>query len=80
MLVVSIDVEPTFNPGNPALLFEAAHLRSTSGVARAFDISPDGQRFLMITQGSVGDSTSTEPQINVVLNWHQELLERVPIP
>ena len=26
-----------------------------------------------------GDESS-RPQINVVLNWHQELLERVPVP
>ena len=79
MMVVSIDVEPTFNPGNPALVFEAGHLLPTSGIARAFDISPDGQRFLMITQSSPEDSTTAASQINVVLNWHEELLERVPL-
>ena len=43
------------------------------------DISPDGQSFLLIRQvGSVG-SNSREPELIVVENWHQELLERVPV-
>ena len=80
MMVVPTDTEPTFNPGNPDLLFEAGHLLAISGGVRAFDISPDGQRFLMLTQGSAGDSTAVDSQINVVLNWSQELLELVPVP
>ena len=38
-----------------------------------YDISPDGQRFLMIkdVEGSTG-------QINVVLNWFEELNRLVP--
>ena len=47
------------------------------GSGQAWDISPDGQRFLMIkpTEGSEDDQGLT-----VVLNWTQELLERVPVP
>jgi len=36
-----------------------------------YDVSPDGQRFLMITKES-------KPQINVVLNWFEELKRRAP--
>jgi len=40
---------------------------------RQYDISPDGQRFLMIkaVEGSTG-------QINVILNWFEELKRLVP--
>ena len=31
MMVVTLDTEPTFNPGNPALLFEAGHLATIRG-------------------------------------------------
>jgi hypothetical protein len=34
-------------------------------------VSPDSQRFLMITEES-------KPQINVVLNWFEDLKHRVP--
>ena len=37
--------------------------------------SADGQRFALITP-----ATGTDVSITVVLNWHQELLERVPVP
>ena len=40
---------------------------------------PDGQRFLMIASGGADVARSGRAEINVVLNWTQELLERVPI-
>ena len=41
-----------------------------------YDVAPDGQRFLFVVPE---DDGSVAPEINVVQNWHQELLERVPI-
>ena len=40
-------------------------------------LSPDGQRFLMLKRP--GPTEADPARINVVLNWHQELLERVPV-
>ena len=42
------------------------------GVSQYHDIHPDGQRFLMIKENSGAD------QINVVLNWFEELKRLVP--
>jgi hypothetical protein len=39
-------------------------------------VSPDGQRFLMITPNEAGDAAPA--QINVVLNWFRELKRLVP--
>ena len=78
MMVVPIETEPTFGHGNPEVLFEAADFPIQGG-PRRFDIAPDGQRFLMIKEGGTTSEDTAPPQINVVLNWHQELLERVPI-
>ena len=42
---------------------------------------PDGERFAMVFPAEgADDGESVPPRINVVLNWHQELLERVPVP
>jgi hypothetical protein len=41
----------------------------------AFDVSPDGQRFLMVKET---DQAPSLTQINVVLNWFEELKRRVP--
>ncbi len=40
--------------------------------------SPDGQWFLMIQEG--GEDSAAQQQINVVLNWFEELKQRVPVP
>ena len=55
--------------GSPESLFlESGHL---TGRNRRFDVSPDGQRFLIVKSG-FGD-------VVLVQNWFQELTERVPI-
>ena len=73
VMVVPIDTEPTFSPGNPDVLFDAADFVLAGFPGRAYDISPDG-RFLMVKEpaGSSAD-------IILVLNWLEELLERVPV-
>ena len=47
---------------------------------RDYDISPDGERLVMVfpaDQSELGDASP--PQINMILNWFQELTERVPV-
>jgi hypothetical protein len=40
-----------------------------------YDVSPDGQRFLMLKGG---EEQQAATQIHVVLNWFEELKRRVP--
>lgn len=44
---------------------------------RTYDISPDGQRFLMMKAG--GGANQTPPQIVVVQNWLEEPKRLVPV-
>ncbi len=44
---------------------------------RDYDVTPDGQRFLAVDR-VVSDDVDTRPRINVVLNWFEEVNERVP--
>jgi len=73
MMVVSIETELTFRAGRPEVLFEGPY-RATQRPAgmQYYDISPDGERFLMIRSDQVPG------QINVVLNWFEELKRLVP--
>ena len=75
MMVVTVETEPTFRVGKPEELFEGSYTVSSTnpGFLQYYDISPDGQRFLMIktAEGSTA-------QINVVLNWFEELKRLVP--
>ena len=76
MMSVAVETEPTFSAGIPQTLFEGTYF---AAVGPQWAVGPDG-RFLMIKYGeSTSDSTAT-PQINVVLNWFEELRERVPVP
>ncbi|MCH8267337.1 MAG: serine/threonine-protein kinase [Acidobacteria bacterium] len=74
MMAVEIATEPTFSAGLPRLLFEGNFQPSAASLAN-YDVTPDGQRFVMIQEGA---PDSPPPQINVVLNWFEELKRRVP--
>ena len=82
MAGVTIDPGPPLSVGNPEALFDQAPYQRFPGDGRMYDIAPDGQRFLMLAQPGTARETGATitPQINIVLNWHQELLERVPVP
>lgn len=73
MMAVEITTQPGFSAGKAKLLF-AAHYQATPNVNSNYDVSPDGQRFLMLKPSGEHDAT----QINVVLNWFEELKRRVP--
>ena len=83
MRVVNFESEPTFTPEKPEELFKANYLIGSTNIINPWDISPDGRRFLMIKQGVTSQDESTEetprPKIIVVLNWFEELKERVPV-
>ena len=78
MMVAPVETEPTFSPGNADVLFEATSFPVVTG-PRRFDIAPGGQRFLMIKEGGTSSEDTAPPQITVVINWFQELTERVPV-
>ena len=69
---VDVETETTFSHGQPEVLFAD---RYNGGAHRKFAVSADGGRFLV-------DEVSFQMPGELVLvqNWHQELLERVPIP
>jgi hypothetical protein len=55
----------------------AGQYQPTPATTPNYDVSPDGQRFLMLKPS---ESTGVAPtQINVVLNWFEELKRRVPV-
>ena len=74
LMAVGVESEPSFVPGNAEEVFETSDF--TSGGATSsltYDISPDGERFLMIKE-SGSDST----EFILVQNWFEELKRLVP--
>ena len=75
MMAVDIAAQPSFAAGKPRMLFQGPYERSPA-TSPNYDVSPDGQRFLMLKPADTGESAPT--QINIVLNWFEELKRRVP--
>ncbi len=77
MMAVPIETEPTFTQGTVDLLFDLGpYLRSPR--SRKIDISPEGDRFLMLKAGGGLDETAETTSIIVVQNWFEELKRLVP--
>ena len=70
MMAVETRTKPTLSVGRPQLLFEGYYDR-TSG-----SVTPDGQRFLLLKPQE--QQQDVVNQIHVVLNWFEELKQRVP--
>jgi serine/threonine-protein kinase len=79
MMVVDIRTQPTFSAGKPRLLFETpqAAFQAFGAVGADYSVSADGQRFLMVRPGEQAQTSLT--QINVVMNWFEELKRRAPL-
>ena len=87
-MAVEVETEPTFKHGNPQILFRGTYLSGSAEnlSVTPWDIHPDGKRFLMIKPPATTAAESAEeepapapqPKIIVVLNWFEELKERVP--
>jgi len=78
MMAVDVSAGPG-SAGKPTLLFEGPYdLKIGSGVTN-YDVTPDGQGFVMIRAPERPAESSGPPQqINVVLNWFEELKRLVP--
>jgi hypothetical protein len=69
------DTEPTFIPGNPVPLFEGPYRSGAAQFPHVFDVSPDGDRFLMIKEPA---ATPRSNNIVLVQNFDEELKRLVP--
>ena len=77
VMALEFQADTTFTPGAPTLLF--ARVGGLGG-PRDMAVSPDGQRFLFLTDERADRGSEDVTQIDVVLNWFEELTERVPVP
>jgi eukaryotic-like serine/threonine-protein kinase len=75
MMAVDITTQPSFAAGKPRMLFAGRYV-STGATFPNYDVSPDGQRFLILKPTEQAQVAPT--QINVVLNWFEELKQKVP--
>jgi eukaryotic-like serine/threonine-protein kinase len=75
MMAVDITTQPSFSAGKPRMLFQGRYVPAPFPASN-YDVSRDGQRFLMLKR--VEQEQAAPTQINVVLNWFEELKQKVP--
>jgi hypothetical protein len=73
MMVVDVATQSGFHAAKPRMLFEG-HYVADKVRQRNYDVTPDGQRFVMVKPS---EQELAATQINVVLNWFEELKRRV---
>lgn len=72
VLAVDVRTQPDLGVGTPRTLFEGPYVLSAIW-DRNYDVTADGQRFLMVRQADAGESTV---RLNIVVNWLEELKEK----
>jgi hypothetical protein len=76
MMAVDVTLQPTFTAGKPRVLFQGPYFASVFPfTGTAYDVSPDGQRFLMVKQN---EQAAAAVPLNVVVNRFEELRRRAP--
>ena len=78
-MAVPIEPGPGFTAGNPRVIVDGPFATILPGSqGRMYDVSRDGQRFLMIKADDIGEQAAP-PQIVVVQNWFEELKRLAPV-
>jgi len=72
MIAVPVDAKGDLTLGAPSVLFNVPFdVDPFNSDATNYDVTKDGQRFLMVRRAS--DPRRAEQQLNVVVNWSEEL-------
>jgi len=78
MMAAALSMDPEFTPSRPVRLFEGRYAEAPLFIVQEllyYDVARDGQSFIMIKPV---ESESEPTQLEVVLNWFEELKTRVP--
>jgi serine/threonine protein kinase/Tol biopolymer transport system component len=88
VMSVALEAGQSFKAGKPSLLFRGKYVGPLPGNGLPWDISPDGKRFLMMkeipaaedkTKAGAPAAPAPQPKITIVVNWFEELKQRVPV-
>lgn len=75
MMVVDVELGATFKAATPRVLFEMPLPERTAGDPARYAVTPDAQRFLVLTtaEGGKGAAAAAAAPITVVLNYEEAL-------
>jgi hypothetical protein len=75
---MAVDIQqtqPSFVPGKTTPL----PIEGVIGGPRPYDLLPDGQFVVVMPQSQAQSGKGPPDQINITLNWFEELKQRVPV-
>ena len=78
MMMVTVNTEPTVRISQPEVVFEGQYGQDDTR-RLSYDVSADGQQFLMIDPSRDSDSSSEAPPLVFVDNWFEELTRLAPV-
>ena len=73
-MVVPATVDSGSTAAKPEVLFEGACKKDPTGPQ--YDITPEGRRFVMMREN---EQVAAATRLNVVLNWLEELKQKVAV-
>jgi hypothetical protein len=77
MMAVAISLRHEFNASSPRVLFEGEYLEAGQpDNPRNYDVTPDGQRFVMIKPH---DGPAAPSQLIFALEWFDDIRRRSPV-
>ena len=82
-MLTSVPITPgsSFNAGSPQKILTSTYYRGASALGldlRAYDVSADGRRFVMIKDPEASPEGPPVVNMVVVLHWSEELKQRLP--
>jgi Tol biopolymer transport system component len=77
LVVVDVKTSPSFSNGNPIPIPIEGSIHPQ--MQRNYDVTPDGKEFLVVVPARAASGARPSTQIDVVLNWFEEVRARVPV-
>jgi serine/threonine-protein kinase len=78
LMRVLVQLGDQFSFSTPDVLIKDASSRAGE-LGRTYDVSPDGNRFLFVRDSADRDAGQDGAQLNLVLNWAEELRRLAPV-
>jgi hypothetical protein len=79
-VVQTITTQPSFAFSAPVPVPRGGAIGLGPTLQRNYDVTPDGRMLGVVAAGQTQSAGSTPQQIQIVLNWFEELKARVPVP
>ncbi len=76
---VSVTTKPSLSFGSPVRAPKAGFTTASPAVVRPYDILPDGKHFIGVAPAGQTQAGGGPAQIQVVLNWFEDVKQRAPV-